>query len=140
MLVEDICKNISLLNTLPQLTDKDYQLMWISGFWDAPLSGMLQWQNQYCWFHMVAENDDWNENTWYRKYAVIALTIDQIKKEFQVHHDFQRYVGTHWDRSSIENTPAFIPGKSHLFYEKHNHHIQHLQNFDKNTVVAWLER
>ena len=111
----------------------------IDGFWDAPLSGMLQMKEQLYWFEMIQENEAWEEGQWFRRHAIVQLTDEQLAREMAVHKDFQRYVGTHWDLKQVEPPPKFIEGQAQLFYDKHDTYIKS-KSFEENEVIGWMER
>lgn len=126
------------LDGLKQYTSSEYQLVWISGFWDAPMSGILKaGEHLYC-FEMFDESATWQKGGWYRRYAIIELTTAQLQKELEVHRDFQRYVGTHWDVNPLEPPPPFIPNQSKVFYDTHTEYL-HSQPFEENEVIGWFE-
>ena len=123
---------------LPFLREGDYSLLWISDFWDGPISGMLLHAGREQWFEMFRENDDDDSlDQWYRRYAVVALTAEQMAKEHEVHEDFRRYVGTYWD---VGSPGVYRPEEEHhLFYDKHLEYCR-TRRFDENEVIAWFER
>lgn len=56
----------------------------------------------------------------------------------EVHRDFQKYVGTHWDEKFIVEPPQFIRDSSNLFYEKHKVYID-TNSFKNNLLIGWIE-
>jgi hypothetical protein len=122
---------------LPRVGAGDYTLLWISGYWDGPKSGMLLYKGVEHWFEMFGHNDDDDlpprES---RGFAIVVLTAEQQAKECAVHDDFRRYVGTHCDAGGLR---SLQPRENwHLFYDKH---LQYGRNrsFSDNEVVAWFE-
>lgn len=128
-------------NSLPRLEEGAYQMLWYSGFWDGPISGMLSFQGQDHWFEMVQENEVFARDQWYRRYVVLKLTPEQLTKERQVHADFRRYVGKHTDYVSDRQTPEESQSKdqAHLFYEEHGEYCRS-QPFEQAEAIAWFER
>ena len=123
---------------LPRLVEGEYTFLWYSGIWDGPTSGMLLYMGNESWFEMFQENeDDKSLDKWYRRFAVLVLTSEQLAREREVHEDFLRHVATHMD----PGRPRSIRPKEehHLFYDKHLDYCQH-RNFDENEALAWFER
>ena len=112
--------------------------IWVSDYWDGAISGMLEYQNELYWFEMTQENAEWEEREWYRRFAIIKLSKDQLKKEFEVHEDFQRYVGTHYDGKQLKTPPKFEEGKMDEFYNKHSAYVKS-RPFENNEVIGWME-
>ncbi len=123
---------------LKRLTESEYSYAWISDYYDGALSGMLLFECKYYWFEMICENENWKKGDWYRRYAVVELTDEQLKKEWGVHKDFQRYVGTHYDCMLFEDTPELIHGQMDTFYDKHHDYCCSLR-FEDNKAIAWFE-
>lgn len=124
---------------LLQLSSKDYQKIWISDYWDGPISGMLLFEERYCWFERIQEKEeeeDWTD--WYRRFAVLNLSPEQLQKELDVHRDFQQYVGTRWDCLPMPDVPQLIEGQQQVFYDKHLAYCQS-RPFEQNEVIAWFE-
>ena len=101
---------------------------------------MLKIEGEECWFEQIDENEECN--SWYRRYAILRLSNEQLAREKEVHADFQRYVGTHWDcgQGLSREAKAVLPEASHhLFYDKHLAYCR-IPRFENCAVVAWLEK
>lgn len=131
-------RNIPPPLDLKKLTKDDYELLWISDYYDAPISGMLRTSKLLYWFEMTQENDRVIKGEWFRRYAVVELSNEQLEKEKEVHKDFQKYVGTHWDCVQLDDVPKFIEGNAQLFYDKHLEYCKTRQ-FENNEVTAWFD-
>jgi hypothetical protein len=132
-------KSGTSLNVLPKLSDQDYQFLWIGDYWDGPISGMLQSKRDEYYFNVIDDNPSQGDS-WYRRYAVIKLLGEQLEREKEIHADFQRYVGTHYDYVLPEEDRQVRPSElHHLFYDKHHENI-HNRNFDDCEVVGWFDR
>ena len=125
-------------NNLPKIEFKETQNIWVSDYWDGAMSGLLEYQNKLYWFEMTQENENWKKGEWYRIFAIIELTEAQLKKEFEVHEDFQRFVGTHFDGKQLKSPPIFEEGKMDSFYKKHSDYIKS-KSFEENVVLGWME-
>nr|WP_321228133.1 hypothetical protein [uncultured Psychroserpens sp.] len=79
------------------------------------ISGMLNFNSELFWFEMIRESTINTDDGWYRQYGVVKLSKKQLCKEIEVHRDFKKYVGTHWDEKFIDEPPQFIRGSSNLF-------------------------
>ena len=125
-------------DNLPKVDAGKTENIWISDYWDGAINGMMEYQGKFYWFEMIQENDDWKEGEWYRRYAIVKLSGKQLKKEFEVHEDFQRFVGTHWDSKLIKSPPKFEEGRFDDFYNKHSEYIKS-RPFEDNTAIGWIE-
>lgn len=93
---------------------------------------MCSYQDTEYWFVTFQENQgDDTQGQWFRRYAVLALTVEQLAKEHQVHQDFQTYVGD----AATSRRPQ---DQWHVFYDKHLEFVRSAR-FDENEVVAWFE-
>jgi len=126
-------------NELIKIKSIDIQFVWTSGFFDGPISGMLEYKNELFWYEMTQENHDWIEGSWYRRYGIIKLTREQLNKELVVHEDFQKYVGTKWDEKLLKSPPKFVKGQQKRFYDKHSEHTNSMP-FEKNELIGWMEK
>ena len=124
-------------NSLKKYNLGEYQTIWIGDYWDAPITGMLKIDTQFFWFELIKEN--WTRDDWFRRYAIIKLSDEQLEKELQVHEDFQKYVGIHWDVNMEKPPPDFVEEQAETFYEAHLPHINS-NPFEENEVVGWFER
>lgn len=122
--------------TLKKYKKEEYQVIWIRDYWDAPITGMLSIDEQYFWFELIKEN--WTQDDWFRRYAIVQLSDEQLEKEWQVHEDFQRYVGIHWDVQFTKPAPAFEENQQDVFYETHLAYIN-TERFEDNEVIGWFE-
>lgn len=133
------CRRDAFAPELPKLSPADYQLLWISDFWDGPVSGLLRHGAREYWFEMCQENDEVAQGQWCRRYAVVALTPDQLAYEHRVDDDFRKYVGSYWDCRAPAESRGFHPQEQHhLFYEQYLSYCRN-RNFEASPVIAWFE-
>ncbi len=99
---------------------------------------MVEYQNELCWLEMIQENEKWKKGEWYRRFALLKLSKEQIEKEMEVHEDFQRFVGTHSDGKQLKTPPAFEKGRMDEFYDKHSEYVKS-RPFEENEVIGWME-
>ncbi len=127
--------------SLLKLSLDHYSLLWCCGFWDGPTSGMLLYHGEEFWFEMIQENEAVEEDQWYRRYAVVRLTPEQLEREHKVHEDFRRYVGTHFDYAAPQQGLQGLRPREqwHHFYEKHLDYCRS-QRFEQCEVIGWFER
>lgn len=126
-------------DSLRRLESTDYAFLWVSDFWDGPISGMLKLDAVQFWFEQFEESED-ETSLWYRRYAVVQLSHDQIERENEVHADFQRFVGKHWDYDSRPEEKELRPKEEWpSFYDKHGAHCRG-RRFEECDVIAWFER
>lgn len=53
------------LNDLTKETNHQTRLLWIGGYWDGPISGMMLWEGQYAWYEQFDER--WVKEPWSQK-------------------------------------------------------------------------
>ena len=126
---------------LPQIPRSDVQLLWHADYWDGPRSGLLLFRGQRCWFEVFAENDDEDEPyVWWRRFAILRLTPDQLAEEEPWHALFREKVGTHTD---YDATGARQKGELRPQKEWWEFYIacagRTPQNFNSNEVLGWFE-
>ncbi len=139
MTLKDV-RNSNSLENLTKVNFNEIEYLWISDYWDGARSGMIEYKNESFWFEVIQENEneDWVEGEWYRRFVILKLTKEQLEKEFEVHEDFQRYVGNHWDYKKLNPPPKFEEGKMNEFYDKHLEYVRS-RPFEENIVVGWME-
>lgn len=123
---------------LPKVDFNQAEVLWTSDYWDGAISGMIRCQGELCWFEMTQESTNSKEDGWFRRFAIIKLSKQQLAKEFEVHKDFQRLVGPYSDVNNLWTPPTLEKGKSQEFYDMHSEYV-HSRPFDENTVIAWME-
>ena len=123
---------------VPRVERNDVRLLWHSDFWDGPRSGMLLYKGEECWFELFAENDDPRE--WYRRFAILRLSFDQLAEEHRWHELFRRCVGTHTDYNHEEERTigAVRPREFHAeFYDEYRKRTP--RDFSLCEVLGWFE-
>jgi len=120
-------------NGIPKIRDK-IEVVYHSDYWDGIICGVVRIKGEILWLEMIEENEELN--SWYRKFAVLRLSKSQIKTEFAVHRDFQKYVGTNCDSIFLKPPPKLENGKNDLFYTKHSEYIKS-RDFGENEIVGW---
>lgn len=123
---------------LQKVDSSEFDIIWILDYYDGPISGMLQLENELFWFEMTQENENWEKDGWYRRYGVIRLTNELLTKELEVHRDFQKYVRTHWDKILLKTPPKLIKNQQNEFYDKHSEYVRS-SPFEQNILLGWME-
>jgi hypothetical protein len=129
----------TIIQTYAEIPRSGVRLLWHCDFWDGPLSGMLLYQSEMCWYAMIVENEDDGEK-WYRRFAVIRLTSEQAADEQYWHDQFRQHVGTHTDYGDDERrTPgAVLPQQGwDAFYDRYNERPK--PNYSGNLILGWFE-
>lgn len=92
--------------------------MWVSGFWDVPLSGMCLIEEELCWFYTPAGTG--HEHPWNVRRLVARLPAEVKAQLVEKHMLFETFVGTHWcyHFNQGRRTPGVVrPQEQHkLFY------------------------
>jgi hypothetical protein len=124
--------------SLPRIERHDITLLWVSDFWDVPLTGMLLYQGRKYWFQTT---EDPRENEAAELiYLVIELTAEQLREKEYWHELFRQKVGTHWDydehgHSSLEGRKP--QSTHHEFYDAYKQRPK--PDYSNNMVIGWLE-
>lgn len=126
---------------LPQAAHGDFQLLWHCDYWDSPRSGLLLYRGERCWFEVLAENDEEDEPyVWWRRFAIVRLTPEQLAEEEYWHALFRQKVGTHTD---YDETGVRCKGELHSKSEWRDFYAAYAlrtpMNLDNNEVLAWFE-
>lgn len=88
------------------------EILWISGYYDGPLSGMVLYEGRMCWFET---SDD--PGLPKRRYFLYDLEDWEIAKITTRHFEFELYVGTH--HCNHAPGPVKAPRELHRkFYDK----------------------
>ncbi len=118
------------------------RLLWDSGWWDGPIDGMAEFEGEPVWFCLAEEAEDERTGGWFRRFWMVRLTPEQLRREQNRHADFQRYVGTHFDYDAEGKRPAknvHTKGMSGEFYEKYGEKDRDPGDLSQNEVVGWFE-
>jgi len=100
---------------------------------------MLVFNGERCWFGLVVENED-DDYTWYRRFAVLRLTLYEIAEEQHWHDLFRLHVGTHTDYGPDERRTggAVLPKEQHHnFYDQYQQRPK--QDYSRNPILGWFE-
>lgn len=68
----------------------DLKMIWHSGFWDGPLSGLAEYNGEKVWFDCVEDVDNQ-----IRRYAVYRLSTEELREVERNHKRFEKMVGYH---------------------------------------------
>jgi hypothetical protein len=126
--------------TVPQISREAVRLLWYSGFWDGPLTGMLEFNGEPCWFEFIVENEDEDLTGWYRRFVVVRLTPEQLAEENRWHELFRKHVGTHTDyeKSGPNRYEGLRPRDEwNAFYEQYKKRVP--LDLSSDEVLAWFE-
>ncbi len=89
---------------------------------------------------MIEESEDESLNEWYRRYAILALTKEEINCEEYWHSEFCKYVGDHFDckaNSTRVKTEATMPQSEwDKFYVPYKE--KYKQDYTGNEVLGWV--
>ncbi len=161
---------------LPEI--KNYRLLWHSTYWDGMMSGMLLYNDQAYWFSCFddasdyatwIESDNINEPDlspseqlgFYRRFAVIELTDEQIAKAKYWNDLFCKYVGTYTNydengRPIIDDKNTYIgkdgikfcegarpPELHHIYFDEHKKEYgvgkkRFEDEFDGGKIIGWF--
>lgn len=113
----------------------EIRLLWHADFWDGPLSGMLRYAGEECWFEVLE-----SETALARRYAVLRLSPSQRADEERWHDLFRRHVG---HNCSYDENNKRIPGLVHPREEWHHFYGAQAKRIKPeyvgNEVLGWFE-
>lgn len=83
-------------------------ILWVSGYYDGPLSGACLVDNEIAWFSMIEDaevigwetitedGEEFREAIWSpRRWGIYKLTDEEFRGLVTMHFLFEHYVGTH---------------------------------------------
>lgn len=120
-------------DTITQIEETDFRVLWIDDYYDGMLMGMLEYQGKKYRFEII---NDYTDNLHPRFFAVIELTPEQIATESYWNNLFKEYVGTHNNYDSNDKPKMQPQAMHHLFYDRYKK--RHEPNYDTNPVHAWF--
>lgn len=131
---------------MPLLVEgRDFYLKWHNGYWDGPLSGMLELapSGRLALFD-CAEDDLHNVRERVRVYKVYELTDDEIESEIYWHQLFYDNVGTHTEYSYKDGKRGRSHGSDYLRpYSMHDNYYGAAKKDrdppkpDESKVIGW---
>ena len=132
------CRTISEAG-LPRIDNASLEPLWISDFYDGPLSGAVIHEGQFAWFTLAEEESEPYSEGWYRRYWIVRLTPVQQDEERRWHDLFRTHVGTHWDFQTDGSLPRQVkPREQHqAFYEPYSKRKPLV--LDDNDVIGWFQ-
>ena len=116
------------------------RLVWASGYWDGPLSGLAELDGESVWFEFADEENE-DQGSWYRRFFLLRLPPERLAEAHARHAAFQRFVGTHFDyRSDGRRDPSGLRARSEWqrFYDAYPPESTDDYYFDCD-VVGWFE-
>lgn len=135
----DITSSKDAYHLAPRIDRDDVRLLWHVDYWDSPRSGILLYQGKPCWFQVVAENKD-DDASWYRRFAVLTLSAEQLAEEQRWHELFRECVGGHTDYDEHGKRPlgSVQPReRAEEFYTAYRQRTP--PDFSKCEVLGWFE-
>lgn len=128
------------LAAIPTVKLEDVKMLWHSGYWDGPLSGIAVYDGKKYWFEIVREIMGGNEDEFYRTrlFALIKLSPEELAYEEENHERFRKYVGHHTD---YDEEGKRAVGKVHpqSMHKKFYDNYKPDRNYDNNEIVAFFE-
>ncbi|MBI1915895.1 MAG: hypothetical protein HYS12_14340 [Planctomycetes bacterium] len=127
------------LHNVPRIDSSEIRLLWHSGYWDGPRSGMLLYRAEECWFEVIAESED-DAEEWNRRFVVLRLSAEQRAEELRWHELFREKVGLHtdYDAQGQRSVGSLQPRERwNEFYDAYRQRSP--RDFSDNEVLAWFE-
>ena len=119
---------------LPQIDRSNVRLLWHSGFWDGPTSGLCLHNGRKCWFEMCAEGEE--GDGFYRRFLLLELSPEQVEDEERWHDLFRRKVGAHCDHGDPKG--EVLPRESwREFYDEYEKRGR--VDYSANPAIGWFE-
>jgi hypothetical protein len=86
-------KEVDYLENLNNIDRQEVKLLWSYDWWDGPISGMLIYREEKCWFQLFTDSDDPEVEKLPRRYLVIELSKDQLEEKEHWQNLFLEKVG-----------------------------------------------
>ena len=116
----------------PKLRREDVRALWVSDFYDVPLSGALVFEGKLRWFQLAQETETSH------RYVVIELSDEEIADEERWQALFVEHVGDHWVyRDDGERGTVKPSGDHSKFYEPFARRAP--RDFSKHRILGWYE-
>lgn len=115
-------------------------VLWISGYYDGPLSGAVLLDGEVVWFSMIqdyeptGEVDDYGDEVWAgRRWGLYRITDEEFRKLVTDHFLFEHYVGTH----HCNHSPGAVKDRStHMqYYDQLDRHMDPAEG--KEPFAEW---
>lgn len=110
--------------------------VWITDYWDGPFEGLAMYEERLHWFKV--ESFDHDDPPPVRRYALYALSDDEIAAEEALHNLFRRHVGTHTDWNTRWTPDAAVRPQSEWahFYESAG--AKQERNYTTRPAIGWF--
>jgi hypothetical protein len=130
--------------------------LWHHAYWDVALSGVCEVDGKKCWFEIIEEyfdnndppeeyGDDWDP-PWYRRFLIVALTVEQFNEIEKRHDKFRRMVGTHTDyddqghRGTFHYTDTITQQSFDQYFRENKKELSFdFEAFSEAHVLGWVE-
>lgn len=116
-------------NALPQIPREALRLLWITGYNDMTLSGMLVYRGTLHWYYWC----DYVQETDTYRYAVRALTDDEAADEEKWLPLFEEHVGDHF----ADSGRARPPSEHDQFYGPYRQ--RSVPDYSTRPIIGWFE-
>jgi hypothetical protein len=131
---------------VPKLERRKVKLLWVTDFYDAPLSGMAFYAGRSHLYQMY-NKEEWLYGGDEVKpiYLLIELSKEQLQEEEYWHDRFVREVWNGWDYDEDEvalwHRPEKVKrGTSNAEDFSAVYQTRNKQDFSENMVIGWFER
>jgi hypothetical protein len=120
--------------TLRQIPSADVAVLWVTDYYDGPISGVAEVAGARHLFEMI-DRDLLGREEEPREFWLIALDERQLEEETRWHELFCRNVGTHFDYTGRSPLP---PGEVDMeaFCEPYKRRVP--PDYQENDVVGWF--
>lgn len=153
------------LKVLREESKGSTRLLWHHSYWDGPISGVMLWNGEQCWFEQDGDDivtkipfTDEERNSWtiacakenypvdeddmfeyesYRIYNVYKLSPDVMEAIEYNHNLFREYVGTHtdYDENGNRNHYGVKSSKTHDLFYK-NRSEHKVYELNKQEIIG----
>lgn len=99
-------------------TTKKFNILWSIGYWDGPLSGVVEYKGKVCYFAVIKYTYG---DRGHRTQGIFEITGEESAQLQKQHDDFCAMVGTHTNYKNNRRDPAGLVHKKDFapFYEKY---------------------
>jgi len=144
------------------------RLLWHENYWDGPLTGVMLWEGEKCWFETyeddfverplteeeikdwadflkipVEEVDEEDKIDYepYRRYNVYRIPKETMEAIEYNHNLFRKYVGTHtdYDENGLRHHNLADYNEHHKYYNNRELHKKWEKDLDKWELIDKFE-
>lgn len=129
-----------------KILDEEIIFLWYDDYYDGPLSGFLQYQNEFYWFDAYDFNDEDIDKSWYQKFIILKLSQQEIECEIayqKLSIKFFGRINMFAAYSNEKNNNILIIPEDQIYHSKEMREyfwqfVAEDKNYRNNEIVGWF--